>query len=144
MKAAYITQTGPPQVIQYGELPNPRPGPTECLIRVAAVDVNPIDTYIRSGSVPAKLSFPYILGRDLAGTVIEAGAKVSRFKPGARVWATGQGDGSRQGTFAELTAVDERWLHPTPANVKDEEIVAVALVGTTAYVGLAYHAKLKA
>jgi NADPH2:quinone reductase len=144
MKAAYITRTGPPEVITYGDLPTPKPGPTECLIKVAAVDVNPIDTYIRSGMVPAQLSFPFILGRDLAGTVVEAGANVKRFKPGDRVWATNQGFAGRQGTFSEFAAVDEGWLHPTPASVKDEEVAAVSLVGVTAQLGLFREAKLKA
>src|SRR5580765_2701948 len=144
MKAAYISQTGPPEVIIYGDLPTPKPGPSQCLIKVAAVDVNPIDIYIRSGMVPAKLSFPYIIGRDLAGTVLEVGHDVKCFKPGDRVWATGQGIGERQGTFAELAAVDESWLHSTPGNVKDEDIVAVSLVGVTAHLGLVPRAKLKA
>ena len=144
MKAAYIIRTGPPEVITCGDLPTPKPGPTECLIKVAAVDVNPIDTYIRSGMVPAQLSFPFILGRDLAGTVVEAGADVKRFKPGDRVWATNQGFAGRQGTFSEFAAVDEGWLHPTPASVKDEEVAAVSLVGVTAHLGLFREAKLKA
>jgi len=144
MKAAYITRTGPPEVITCGDLPTPKAGPTECLIKVAAVDVNPIDTYIRSGMVPAQLSFPFILGRDLAGTVVEAGADVKRFKPGDRVWATNQGFAGRQGTFSEFAAVDEGWLHPTPASVKDEDIAAVSLVGVTAHLGLFREAKLKA
>ena len=144
MKAAYITRTGPPEVITCGDLPTPKPGPTECLIKVTAVDVNPIDTYIRSGMVPAKSSFPFILGRDLAGTVVEAGAKVKRFNPGDRVWATNQGFAGRQGTFSEFAAVDEGWLHPTPVNVKDEDVVAVSLVGVTAHLGLFREAKLKA
>ncbi len=144
MKAAYITQTGPPEVIIYGELPTPKPGPTECLIKVAAVDVNPIDVYVRGGMVPAKLNFPFILGRDLAGRVIEAGPQVKRFKPGDRVWATNQGFAGRQGTFSEFAAVDECWLHPTPANVKDEDIVSLSLVGLTAHLGLIRDAKLKA
>jgi NADPH2:quinone reductase len=143
MKAAYITRTGPPEVITYGDLPTPKPGPSECLIKVAAVDVNPIDTYIRAGLVPAPLSFPFILGRDLAGTVVEAGAKVKHFKPGDRVWATNQGYAGRPGTFGEFAAVDEIWLHPTPANAKDEDVVAVSLVGVTAHLGLFRHAKLK-
>src|SRR6266436_2304843 len=117
MKAAYITQTGPPEVIIYGDLPTPKPSRAQCLIKIAAVDVNPIDTYIRSGLIPAKLSFPYILGRALAGTVVEAGPEVKRFKPGDRVWVTGQGVGDRQGTFAEFAVVEGRWLHPTPAGV---------------------------
>ena len=144
MKAAYINQTGPPEVILFGELPAPKPGPTQCLVKVAAVDVNPIDTYIRGGMVPAKLSFPFILGCDLAGTVVEAGAEVKRFKPGDRVWASNQGLMGRQGTFAEFGAVDECWLHPTPANVPDADAVAVSLVGITTHLGLVRDAKLKA
>ena len=144
MKAAYINQTGPADVIIYGDLPNPKPGPTDCLVKVSAVDVNPIDIYIRAGMVPAKLTFPYIIGRDLAGAVVECGPQVKRFKPGMRVWASGQGVGQRQGTFAEFAAVDERWLHPTPDRVKDEEIVAMSLVGITAHLGLVAHAKIKA
>jgi NADPH2:quinone reductase len=143
VKAAYITKTGPPEVITYGDLPVPKPGPTECLIKVGAVDVNPIDIYIRSGMAPAKLNFPYILGRDLAGTVVETGATVKRFKKGDRVWATNQGFAGRQGTFAEFAAVDECWLHATPDNVRDEDIVAVSLVGITAHLGLLRDAKLK-
>lgn len=143
MKAAYINQTGPPECILYGELPAPKPGPAQCLIKVAAVDVNPIDTYLRSGMVPAKLPFPYVPGCDLAGTVIETGPEANRFKPGDRVWASNQGLFGRQGTFAEFAAVDECWLHRTPANVKDEDAVAVSLVGLTAHLGLVRDAKLK-
>jgi NADPH:quinone reductase len=144
MKAAFINKTGPPEVIIYGDLPTPKPGRTECLIKVAAVDMNPIDTYIRGGMIPAKLSFPYILGRDLAGTVAEAGPDAKQFKVGDRVWVTGQGVEGRTGTFSEFCAVDERWLHPTPAGIKDEDIVALSLVAITAHLGLVNHAKLRA
>lgn len=144
MKAAYITQTGGPEVIQYGDLPDPHPKRTQCLIKVGAVDVNPIDTYIRGGLIPAKLIFPWILGRDLAGTVIEAGPGVKRFKPGDRVWASNQGTDGRPGTFAELAVVDERWLYTTPQGGSDEEVAALSLVGITAHLGLVRHAGLKA
>src|SRR5579859_6930546 len=135
MKAAYINQTGAPDVITFGELPDSRPSRNQCLVKVAAVDVNPIDTYIRAGLIPAKLNFPAILGRDLAGTILECGAGVKRFKVGERVWCTGQGTEGRQGTFAELAAVDERWLNPIPEGVCEEDIVALSLVGITAYLG---------
>ncbi len=143
MKAAYITQLGPPEVIVYGDLPPPEPGPEQCLIKVEAVDVNPIDTYIRSGAIPAELRFPYILGRDLAGTVIKAGPGVKRFKPGDRVWASNQGTGERSGTFAELAAVDEKWLYPLPQGISAEDVAAVSLVAITAHLGLVQHAQLK-
>jgi NADPH:quinone reductase len=144
MKAAYIKQTGGLDNIIYGDLPDPEPAANQCLIHVVAVDVNPVDLYIRSGTVPTKLNFPYILGRDLAGKVVATGAEVKRFKIGDRVWATGQGWEGRQGTFAELAAVDENWLNPLPGNVTNEDIVAVSLVGTTAHVGLVGKANLKA
>lgn len=144
MKAAYITQTGPPEIIVYGDLPAPKPGPTQCLVKVAAVDVNPIDTYVRAGLVPAQLNYPFILGRDLAGVVLETGVEVKEFKPGDRVWASNQGSFGRAGTFAELAAVDECWLYPTPPGIADEDAAALSLVGITAHLGLFRDARLKA
>lgn len=143
MKAAYINQTGTPDVITYGDLPEPKLGRKQCLVKVSAVDVNPIDLYVRSGAIPAKLTFPYIVGRDLAGTVVEVGPGVHGFKPGDRVWATGQGTEGRQGTFAELAAVEDRWLHLIPEGVSDEDAVALSLVGITAQLGLVRNANLK-
>jgi NADPH2:quinone reductase len=91
-----------------------------------------------------KMPFPYIMGRDLAGTVVEAGAGVKGFKIGDRVWATGQGTDGHQGTFAEFAAVDERHLQPMPAGVSDEDVVALSLVAITAQLGLVRSAALRA
>lgn len=143
MKAAFITRTGPPEVIQYDNLPDPFPGPTQCLIKVRAADVNPIDVYWRAGMVPAKMEFPFILGRDLAGVVAECGGAVRHFQVGDRVWCSNLGFSGRQGSFAELCCVDEEWLHPIPANVRDEDIVANSLTGITTHLGLAGRAQLK-
>src|SRR5262245_784368 len=106
MKAAYIERTGPPESILYGDLPTPRPTDGQVLVRVEATDVNPIDVYFRSGMVAAPLRLPYILGRDLAGTVEAVGPRVTRFRPGDRVWGSNQGTGDRPGTFAEYAAVE--------------------------------------
>jgi len=144
MKAAYIEQTGPPEVIRYGELPVPVPQDHQVLVRVTAVSVNPIDTYLRAGIVPMPLPKPYILGCDLSGVVEAVGSKVRRFKPGDRVWGSNQGLLGRQGTFAEFAAVDECWLYPAPAGVEDEALAAVALVGITAHLGLFRNAGLRA
>ena len=144
MKAAYITQTGPPEVIQFGDLPDPKPSRKQCLLKVAAVDVNPIDVYVRSGMIPAKLDFPWIVGRDLAGAVLEVGSAVKRFKPGDRVWASNQGTDGRPGTFAQLAAIDEQWLNPIPDGVSEQDAVALSLVAITAYLGLMRDARLKA
>lgn len=143
MKAAYIQKTGSPDVIQYGDLRDPQPGPTEVLVKVGAVSLNPIDTYIRSGDVPMPLEFPFIPGCDLAGTVEKCGSEVTRFQPGDRVWGTNQGLLGRQGTFAEYAAVDEKWLYSTPDSESDAEAAGGALVGITAHLGLFLHAGLK-
>ena len=136
MKAAFIESTGPPEVVHYGDLPEPKPGPQELSIRVGAVAVNPIDTYIRSGTVAMRLPKPYIIGCDFAGMVTAVGSEVRRYKPGDRVWGSNQGLLGRQGTFAELIAVEEQWAYPAPAGVPDEALAAVALVGITAHLGL--------
>jgi NADPH:quinone reductase len=136
MKAAYINEPGGPEKILFGDLPEPEPGPGQYFIKVNAVDVNPVDLYIRSGAVPTKMNFPYILGRDLAGKIIGCGRGASKFRVGDRVWCIGQGWDGRQGTFSEFAVVDETWLNPIPENVSDEEAAAISLVGVTAHVGL--------
>lgn len=143
MKAAFFHETGPPEVIQYGDLPTPEPKTGEVLVKVAAVAVNPIDTYIRAGKVAMDLPKPFIIGCDLAGTVQAVGAGTHRFQPGDRVWGSNQGLLGRQGTFAEFACVDERWLYPTPDKVSDEAAAAVALVGITAHLGLVSRGQLR-
>lgn len=143
MKAAYFEQPGPPEAIQFGELPQPIPKGNEVLVKVGAVSVNPIDTYIRNGANYWPLPKPFIVGCDLAGVVESVGPAAKRFKPGDRVWGSNQGLLGRQGTFAEYAAVDETWLYPTPAGVSDEAAAACALVGITAHLGLFRDARLK-
>lgn len=144
MKTAYITQTGAPNVIKIGDLTKPKPGKGEVLVKVGAVAVNPIDTYIRAGAIAMPLSFPYIIGCDLAGTVVSLGAGVTRFKKGDRVWGSNQGLFGRRGTFAEFTAVHEQWLYPTPPKETNAQAAAGALVGITAHLGLFKFGKLQA
>jgi NADPH:quinone reductase len=143
MKAAFITQIGPPDVLQYGNQPDPQPGSGQVLVKVRAVAINPIDTYIRAGAVKLPIQFPYIVGCDLAGTVEKCGSGVKRFKPGDRVWGSNQGLFGRRGSFGEYAAVDEQWLYPTPSGQSDAEAAAGALVGITAHLGLVLHGNLK-
>ena len=126
MKAAFITQTGGPDAIRVGSLADPVPGPHDVLVRVAAAAVNPIDTYVRAGIVAMPLPFPFVVGCDLAGEVVAVGKEVG----------SNQGLLGRQGTCAELAAVDERWLYRTPDPVSDRDAAAAALVAITAHLGL--------
>jgi len=136
MKAAFITHTCGAEAIRVGDLPDPVPGPREALVRVAACAVNPIDTYVRAGTVAMPLRFPFVVGCDLAGEVVAVGPDVDGLRPGMRVWGSNQGVLGRQGTFAELAAVDERWLYRTPDAVADRDAAAAALVSITAHLGL--------
>jgi NADPH:quinone reductase len=136
MRAAYIEQTGPPEVIKVGELPRRVPGPGQVLVRVRAAALNPVDLYIRSGLVAMPLAFPYIVACDVAGTVEEVGPKCKQFKVGDRVWGSNQGLLGRQGVAAEFAAIDEAWLYPTPTLLQDTEAAAMALTGITAHLGL--------
>ena len=144
MKAAVITETGGPEVIQIVQLPEPKPGPRQVLVRVRAAAVNPIDTYVRSGTVAMSLPQPFVVGCDLAGEVVSVGEDVDRLRPGMRVWGSNQGLLGRQGTFCEFVVVDECWLYPTPEKVTDVEAAASALVGITACLGLVDHGRLTA
>ena len=143
MKAAYIDQPGPPEAISYGDLPDPQPEGSQVLVRVHAVSVNPVDTYIRNGANYWELPQPFIIGCDLAGVVEAVGPEATRYQVGDRVWGTNQGLMGRQGTFAELAAVDEDWLYPSPEGVEDDALAACALVGVTAHLGLFQCASLE-
>lgn len=143
MKAAFITSTGAWDCIQFGDIAEPVAGPGQVLVRMEAVAVNPIDTYIRSGNVKFNLPNPYIIGCDIAGVVESVGSGCQRFKAGDRVWGSNQGLFGRQGTFAELCSIDENWLYSTPESVTSEAAAAGALVGITAHLGLFFHGGLK-
>ena len=144
MKAAFFNKPGGPETIQYGDLPTPKPGPKQVLIRTEAVAVNPIDTYIRSGAIQMQVPTPYVIGCDVAGVVVEVGAEVEAIRKGDRVWSTNQGLLGRQGTFAEFCAIDADWVYPLPDGVPTEAAAACALVGVTAHLGLFREGRLKA
>ncbi len=136
MKAAFINETGSPEVIQYGDVEDPQVGPDQILIRNHAVCVNPIDTYVRAGTIAFDLPQPYFPGCDAAGVVESVGEGVEDFAVGDRVWCTNQGLLGLQGTFAERISVETAWCHPIPAGVDFETAAANALVGVTAHLGL--------
>lgn len=136
MQAAFIDSPGPPEVIRYGELLTPTPKSGEVLVKIAAAALNPIDLYIRAGTVAMPLPKPFISGCDLAGMIEAVGPDVTRFKVGDRVWGSNQGLLGRQGTSAEYVCAHEDWLYPTPASVSDVNAAAAALTGITAHLGL--------
>lgn len=136
VKAAYIHAPGPASAILYGELPDPVPGPGQALVKVQAVAVNHIDTFVRSGAYPQLLPDPFLIGRDLVGTVIALGEGCQQVAVGDAVWANNQGYAGRQGSFAELLAIDEVWLSLVPQGVEPTTAVAQLHSLTTVCAGL--------
>ena len=136
MRAAYIERLGPADEIRYGELATPAVSPGQVLVRVTALAVNPVDTYIRSGAYHTAPTFPFIIGRDLVGEVARVGAGVSRFARGQRVWCDSLGYDGRQGSFAEYAVVEQQRLYPLPPHVDALQAVAVFHPAATAFLGL--------
>lgn len=130
MRAAYIEQRGPAENIQYGTLPEPVASPGEVLVQVDAVAVNPVDTFVRSGSYPTAIPLPFVVGRDLVGTVVQAS---EGFRTGDRVWCSSLGYDGRQGATAEFAAVPADRLYELPSDVDPVVAVAVAHPASTAY-----------
>jgi NADPH:quinone reductase len=104
------------------ELPRPIVSENDVLIRIHASGVNPLDTKIRAGAAAhAKQPLPAVLGLDMAGTVVEVGSRVTRFKPGDEVYGMVGGVGGLQGTLAELIAVDTDLLAHKPKSLSMRE-----------------------
>ena len=143
MKAAYITTLGSPDVITYGEMDRPVPGPTDVLVRVEAAAVDPVDTFVRSGAYRTPTPFPFVLGRDLVGTVAETGPGATGFAVGDRVWSHSMGHGGRQGVTAEYCVVGVDRLYHLPADVDAARAVAVLHPVATAHLALFRHARLR-
>lgn len=142
MKAAFINRPGAPDSIKVGELPMPEPKESEVLVKVNHVVVNPIDTYIRGGKYKTMLPLPFIIGRDMVGSVVKTGSS-SKFQEGDRVWANNQGYAGRQGTFAKYIAVREDLLYHLPESVRELEAIAVFHSALTAVTGLIGRARIE-
>ena len=95
MQAIRVQQFGPPEVMKLETLPDPQPGNTQVLIRLRAVGVNPVDTYIRSGNYGALPQLPYTPGSDAAGIVEAVGAEAQDLPVGARVYIGGDRKSTR-------------------------------------------------
>lgn len=144
MFAAYIEQLGSPEKIRCGELEPPVPGPTDVLVATAATAVNRVDLFVRSGLYETPVPFPFVLGRDLVGTVVRAGPGAPGLRPGDRVWCNSLGHGGRQGAAAELAVVAADRLYRLPPGVDDCAAVALLHPVATAWLALFAHGGLTA
>ncbi|MEU2170140.1 NADPH:quinone reductase [Micromonospora chersina] len=143
MRAAYIERPGPVTEIRYGELPAPRPGPTDVLVDVLATTVNPVDTFVRSGAYPTAMPLPFVVGRDMVGRVAEAGPGAPGLRVGDLVWCNSLGYDGRQGAAAEQAVVPAERLYRLPDGVDPATAVTVLHPTATAYLALFVHGRLR-
>ncbi|MFJ6384898.1 NADP-dependent oxidoreductase [Kitasatospora sp. NPDC092039] len=145
MKAITYRGYGGPDVLEYGEVPEPKLGPDSVLVRVAAASVNPVDWKIQAGYLDGALDvfFPVIPGWDVAGVVERVGPGVTEFAPGDEVIGYVREDVVRRGTFAEYVAAPVRTLARKPANLDFAQAAGLPLAGLTAYQALTRALDLK-
>jgi len=129
MKAIRVGAFGGPEVLKLEDVPDPRPGPDEVLVRVKAAGVNPFDTYMRAGAYGARNpTLPYTPGSDAAGVVESAGPGVE-LKAGERIYTAG----TITGAYAELALCKRAQVHPLPARVTFAQGAGVYVPYATAY-----------
>jgi NADPH:quinone reductase-like Zn-dependent oxidoreductase len=140
MKAAFINQHGGPEVLQYGDLPDPVAGPGEVVVDIFAASVNAADWKSRSGGY-GQVNFPYVLGRDFSGVVTAVGPGVDDLRIGNEVFAVCEA--GQEGAYAEKIAIKAAIVAKKPTSLSHIEATAVALTGLTALGAIEDTLKLK-
>jgi NADPH2:quinone reductase len=138
MKAIVVRAFGGPEVMQIEEVPRPAPTAGQVLVRIHAVGVNPVDTYIRSGMYARKPELPYTPHADIGGIVESVGAGVTRVRPGDRVYAY-----MTNGGGAEFVVCDEWQVQPLPDRASFQQGAAMGVPYGTAWRALLLKAKAR-
>lgn len=143
MKAFIVNKYGKKGKLQSAEVAEPVIGANDVLVQIHAAGINLLDTKIRNGEFKLILPYkpPFILGHDVAGVVVNAGANVKRFKTGDEVYA--RPADHRTGTFAEFISINEKDVALKPKNLSMEEAASIPLVGLTVWQALVEKANLK-
>ncbi|MGM5030350.1 NADP-dependent oxidoreductase [Tardiphaga sp. 862_B3_N4_1] len=143
MKAFVVDKYKKKGALRLANVPEPEVQDTDVLVRVHATAVNLLDSKLRDGEFKLILPYrpPFILGHDVAGTVVRTGSKASRFKVGDEVYARPRDH--RVGTFAEFIAINEADVALKPKNLSMTEAASIPLVGLTAWQALVEVGKVK-
>jgi NADPH2:quinone reductase len=136
MKAIQVHQFGGPEVLQLQDIPTPKPGPGQVLVRIHAAGVNPYDTYMRNGTYAIKPPLPYTPGSDAAGVIESMGEGITRFKPGARVYTAK----TVSGAYAEYALALESQVHALPDKISFAQGAGIWVPYGTAITALIHHA----
>ncbi len=141
MKAAYFSKHGGPEVMEYGDRPDPVAKAGEVLVDIHAASVNGADWKVRAGSYAPIADLPYIPGRDFSGVVCALGAGVTDFKVGDEVF--GVCDVGQEQAYAEKIAIKASIIAKKPAGLSHADCAALALIGLTALVSVEDTLQLK-
>ncbi len=142
MKAIFFRRHGGPEVLEYGEFPDPVCGASEVLVDIHAASVNAADWKMRAGSYPgAKIGLPHVPGRDFSGIVAAAGKDAKDFKPGDAVF--GVCEVPREGAYAERIAIRQEIVASKPDSLSHVQCAAIALAGLTALISIEDTLKLQ-
>src|SRR5215468_8386127 len=142
MKAAYIERHGGPEVLKFGDMPDPVAKAGEVVVDIVAASVNGADWKVREGKSGQLAHFPYILGRDFSGVVSAVGAGVSDLRAGDEVFAVC--DVGQEGAYAEKIAIKAAIVAKKPERLSHVDAAALALAGLTAICTIEDTLKLKA
>ena len=129
MKAIRMREFVPPEVLRLEDVADPKPGAGQVVVRIHAVGVNPVETYIRSGTYALKPPLPYTPGGDAAGVVVAVGEQVTRFKAGDRVYTAG----TVSGAYAQLALCAAEQVYPLPDQITFAQGAGLHIPYATAY-----------
>lgn len=132
MKAIQVAGFGDPEVMRLVDLDIPEPGDEDVLIEVAAIGVNPLDTYIRAGNYPVLPSLPFVPGKDVGGHIVKVGSGVKKWKEGDRVYSSG----TLTGAYAEFSVCHQSQIFSLPENMDFAHGAATGVPGAAAWRGL--------
>ena len=138
MKAVRLHEFGAPEVLQVDDVPDPKPATGQVVVRLKAIGVNPVETYIRSG-IYARPATPLCLGSDGAGIVECIGDEVMDVQVGDRVYTAG----SLTGTYAELALCKTTQVFPLPQRASFAQGAAINIPYGTAYQAMFHRGRAK-
>jgi NADPH:quinone reductase-like Zn-dependent oxidoreductase len=141
MKASFIRKYGGPQVLEYGDLPDPVPAAGEIVVDIHAASVNAADWKMRAGQYGAAIRFPHVPGRDFSGVVSALGQGAGDFKIGDAVF--GVCEVPREGAYAEKIAIRQAIVARKPEKLSHVQTAAIGLVGLTALISIEETIRLK-
>jgi NADPH2:quinone reductase len=128
MKSIRVSEFGSIDVLRLEDLPDPQPAADQVVVRLHAIGVNPVDTYIRAGKYGPR-AFPYTPGMDAAGVVSAIGSSVTKVKLQQRVYVYG----TLSGAYAEMALCTAAQVHPLPEQLSFEQGAAIGIPFGTAY-----------